>query len=110
MQEGGVEDRVFEVRVVDDPDVYRVRSGERVLLEVERDPRGTPIQVGCRGGGCGVCRVRVVSGEYRVGRMSRAHVSEADEAAGYALACRLYPLSDLVLERAARGIPDRFKV
>jgi len=53
--------------------------------------------IGCRGGGCGVCRVRVVEGDYRTRRMSREYITEQDEAAGYALGCCLYPESDLVL-------------
>ncbi len=57
--------------------------------------------VGCRGGGCGVCRVRVIEGSYRTRRMSREHVSEDDEAEGYALGCCLYPESNLVLRAAA---------
>ena len=58
-------------------------------------PRRLP--VGCRRGGCGVCRVRVLAGAYRADRMSRAHVSEEQEAAGVALSCCIYPLSDLSL-------------
>jgi hypothetical protein len=29
--------------------------------------------------------------------MSRAHISESDEAAGLVLACSIYPLSDILL-------------
>jgi ferredoxin len=64
------------------------------------------IPVGCRGGGCGVCRVRVVSGDYTTMRMSRAHVTEADEEAGIALACRLLPSSDIVVVPAPAGAGD----
>lgn len=72
-------------------------EGERVLIAMER--RGeSDIGVGCRGGGCGVCRVRVLSGRYRTGKMSQLHVSEADRDAGIALACRLFPLEDVVIE------------
>lgn len=53
--------------------------------------------IGCRGGGCGVCRIRVLEGEYRTSPMSRDHISEAEEQAGYALGCCLFPLSDLLL-------------
>jgi ferredoxin len=53
--------------------------------------------IGCRGGGCGVCRVRVLQGDYRTGKMSREHVSLEDEQQGFALGCCLYPISDLVL-------------
>ena len=63
------------------------------------------IPVGCRGGGCGVCRIRVVAGEYTTRRMSRKHVSEADEAAGIALACRVVPASDLIVELAPPSTP-----
>ncbi|MDN5873923.1 MAG: 2Fe-2S iron-sulfur cluster-binding protein [Sinobacteraceae bacterium] len=56
------------------------------------------IPVGCRGGGCGVCKVRVLSGEYSTGRMSRARVTEEEEKQGFALACKLYAQGDLRLE------------
>jgi ferredoxin len=56
------------------------------------------VPVGCRGGGCGVCRVRVISGEYFAKRMSRAHVSADDEVGGIALACRIWPRSDIEVE------------
>jgi ferredoxin len=72
-------------------------EGERVLIAMERSG-GNDIGVGCRGGGCGICVVRVVEGEYRTGKMSTAKVSVADQAKGYALACRLYPLNDLLIE------------
>jgi len=58
------------------------------------------IPVGCRGGGCGACRVRVLAGTYATRRMSRRHVSPSDEAEQIVLACRLLPSSDIVVERA----------
>ncbi|THF61863.1 2Fe-2S iron-sulfur cluster binding domain-containing protein [Pseudothauera nasutitermitis] len=57
--------------------------------------RGIP--VGCRGGGCGVCKVQVLRGRYRTSRMSRSCVSAEEEAAGVVLACKLFPASDLAL-------------
>ena len=53
------------------------------------------IPVGCRGGGCGICRIQVLSGEYETEKMSRKHVTEEEQASGVALACRVYPRSDL---------------
>jgi ferredoxin len=79
-------------------------EGERVLVALERGQgmgrlRGLPrkLPVGCRRGGCGVCRARVLQGEYWREPMSRAHISEIDEAEGIILACSVYPLSDLLL-------------
>ena len=70
---------------------------ERVLIAMERCG-ANDIEVGCRGGGCGVCRIRVVDGDFRVGKMSAAKVPEAERQAGYALACRVFPSSDLLIE------------
>lgn len=84
--------------------VASASAGERVLVALERAqgfgqlknmPRRLP--VGCRRGGCGICRVRVLSGEFRSDVMSRAHVSAEDEANGIVLSCCIYPLSDLSL-------------
>ena len=60
------------------------------------------VPVGCRGGGCGLCKVRVLSGEYDCGRMSARHVPEQARAQGQVLACRLFPRSDLAIERPPR--------
>jgi ferredoxin len=87
----------FLVRLVNTGDQFGCTAQMDVLRAMEQlGLRGIP--VGCRGGGCGVCRVRVLDGDYRLGRMSRACISEAQEAAGEVLACKLYPRADLVLE------------
>lgn len=59
---------------------------------------GRGIPVGCRQGGCGVCKVEVLSGTYTAGVMSRSAISEEDERRQCALACRIYPTSDLKLK------------
>ena len=61
------------------------------------------VRIGCRKGGCGACRVRVLSGRYTTKKMSRAHVSIGEEAQGFALSCRLLAESDLVLRPAFVG-------
>lgn len=92
----GVPEDGFRISVGEDADGFRCRPGERVLLAMERQGR-TDIPVGCRGGGCGICRVQVARGAYRTGPMSRRHVTEEDASLDYALACRLYAEGDLVL-------------
>lgn len=79
-------------------------AGERVLVALERAQgfgrlKNLPcrLPVGCRRGGCGICRARVVEGRYRRDVMSRAHVDVEEEADGIVLACAIYPESDLVL-------------
>jgi len=55
------------------------------------------VRVGCRRGGCGICKVRIVEGKFRASHMSRAHVTEGDQADGLVLACCVFPESDLVV-------------
>ncbi|HEY9413235.1 MAG TPA: 2Fe-2S iron-sulfur cluster binding domain-containing protein [Pseudonocardia sp.] len=63
------------------------------------------LPLGCRSGGCGVCRVRVEHGEYTVGPMSAAQVDAEAAAEGIALACRLFPSTDLRITAIGRRIP-----
>jgi ferredoxin len=56
------------------------------------------IPVGCRGGGCGICRIRILEGDYEAKKMSRKHIPEQDQARGIVLACRVYPRSELAIE------------
>lgn len=73
-----------------------VADGESVLAaSVRVGSRAIPS--GCHGGGCGICRIRVRSGSYVTGKMSRSHVSVDDEAQGIALACRTVAHGDLVV-------------
>lgn len=93
------------VRVIDDAgaDVvsFSCTEDRSVLVGMER-LGGRGIQVGCRAGGCGVCRVQVLDGTYTAKRMSKAHVDEADLVARVVLACRIFPTSDLVVRRCPR--------
>lgn len=76
-------------------------DGRSVLAAMEAGRR-QDIPVGCRGGGCGVCKVQVLRGRYEVGRTSRTSLSVEEAAQGIALACRLYPQADLELRALGR--------
>lgn len=71
-----------------------VAEGQSLLTAAEHSLQHD-IAVGCRGGGCGVCRVRILSGNYRKKVMSKTHISPQDLAEGVVLACRVFPESDM---------------
>ncbi|MDR1970935.1 MAG: 2Fe-2S iron-sulfur cluster binding domain-containing protein [Treponema sp.] len=72
---------------------------EAVLKAMIHAGRG-PVKHGCCGGGCGVCKVRIVAGDYHAFKpMSAAHVNEADREQGVVLSCCVQPRSDLVIAR-----------
>lgn len=87
-----------EVCLVQTGEVFSCAEEETLLAGMCRLGR-KGIPVGCLGGGCGVCKVRVVQGDVlKLGPVSRAHVSEEEERQGYTLACRAAPRSAAVLE------------
>jgi len=88
---------VYKVFVNETGENSPCAEDEYVLKAMMASRRG-PIRYGCCGGGCGVCRMRVVSGIYKKAkRMSRAHVSESDEREGIVLLCCIQPRGDLVI-------------
>ena len=87
---------MYQVMLEETGESFQCNEAESALKALARSgKRGIP--VGCRGGGCGVCKVKVVSGEYSQTVMSRAHVSKEDEANREVLACCIYPRSNLLL-------------
>ena len=88
---------VLTVEIPETGDRFMCKSQESLLNAMARlGKKGIPI--GCRNGGCGVCKVHIRHGEYVNGKMSRAHVTEQEEREGLVLACRCQPLSDLSIE------------
>lgn len=75
------------------------RGDETVLTAILRS--GAKVVFGCRGGGCGTCKMRLISGQVEYGRYSAAVLSDEEKAAGAFLSCQARPLSDLTVELTA---------
>lgn len=75
-------------------------SGEQSLLAAMEHQGTKSIPVGCRGGGCGFCRIQVLDGTVETKKMSVKHVSEEDRSNGYTLACRTFPKTDVLFRLA----------
>jgi len=87
----------FIITLADTGESFACPDGEPVLKAMSRlGIRGVPS--GCHGGGCGVCKVRVLSGDFAAKKLSRAHVSAEEEADGVTLACRITPRSHLIIK------------
>ena len=87
------------ITVQPDNHVFACRDDQFVIEAMIRAQCG-PIHHGCCGGGCGVCRMRVLNGAYEiVKRMSAAHISEQDLADNIVLICCIQPRADLTLTR-----------
>jgi len=82
--------------------VMFVRSNRTAELPTTRtildaaESIGVPIDYQCRSGICGTCRCRLLSG--RVTMAVRDALSDADEAAGYILACQARATEDVIID------------
>ena len=63
-----------------------------LLSSINKAPRG------CHGGGCGVCKIKILSGEFTKLSMSEKYISKDAEDAGFVLACRVFPKSNIEFE------------
>lgn len=87
------------------PDLVSIefaRSGKKIsgsrklpLLDLA-EAHGIDLDYGCRTGGCGACKVRVLRGETRDG--SSPALSDEEQRQGYVLSCVAAPTSDCVLD------------
>jgi len=87
----------FVVTIDNTGETFRCSDESSVLQGMEQlQCKGIP--VGCRNGGCGVCKVQVTEGLYTKRKMSRGVISVDEEAGGCVLACKIYPQSNLRVE------------
>jgi ferredoxin len=86
----------YTIEILNTGERFRCTANESLLSGMARmGKKGIP--VGCRGGGCGVCAIQIVAGEFSTCAMSRQFISAEDEASGLVLACRVKPRSDIAL-------------
>lgn len=71
-------------------------EGETILEALYR--AGYAYRIGCRRGGCAICKVDIVSGEVSYNRpVAEKVLTDEERQAGICLSCRAVPESDLVI-------------
>lgn len=75
---------------------FNHEPGQSILKAAEYNLQKI-IKTGCRGGGCGICKVRIINGQYEKKMMSKAHIGDFEHNNNIVLACRVFPLSDMEL-------------
>ena len=86
-------------------DALSCRPEETVLTAILGS--GASVAFGCRGGGCGACKMRAIAGHVEHGRYSAAVLVEEERASGWFLSCQARALSDLTIELTAA---NRYRV
>ena len=87
----------FEVSIAG-ADVSFVCVRDQYILKAMTSLGVRGVASGCHGGGCGVCKIKILRGRVETENMSREKVSVEEERQGICLACRARPLSDILIE------------
>jgi CDP-4-dehydro-6-deoxyglucose reductase len=78
-------------------EVIHLEPGETVLGGLYK--AGYAYTIGCRRGGCAICKVDVLEGEFSYERpVADSVISEQERTDGTCLSCRAVPDSDLTIE------------
>ena len=91
----------MEYKIIDinNNEEFTCLEDEALLSSMKRCHKG-PIQYGCGGGGCGVCKVQIIEGEYQIFKnMSKAHIKDEDKENNIVLSCCIKPLSNLKIKK-----------
>ncbi len=77
-------------------------EGQDTLLEAAMSA-GIPLNYGCSGGNCGLCKARVISGQVKKTRHHDYVLTEAEKSQGCILLCSNTAVSDVTLEATVAG-------
>jgi len=90
-------DQAVEITILPDSERVTARPGETLLAALSRS--GLGYRIGCRRGGCGVCKLHLLLGEVRYERMlAQSVLSDEERIEGICLSCRAVPITNVVIE------------
>ncbi len=81
------------------PDGVRISAadGETVLAALGR--AGLRYRIGCRRGGCGICKLQLLAGEVYYERpIAESVLSDDEKVEGICLSCRAVPITNILIE------------
>jgi CDP-4-dehydro-6-deoxyglucose reductase len=95
----------FQIRIEPSGHSFSIEPGETVLDGALK--HGFALPYSCRGGGCGACKGKILSGQVDYGTGLPPALSEEERDQGLALFCLAEPTSDLVIEsKEVGGYPE----
>jgi len=90
-------DSIYQLEMLGEYSTFNASSSMHILASMAKG--GVEISPnGCHGGGCGVCKIKILSGNIETLCMSEKHITKEEEKSGYVLACRTFPMSDITFE------------
>ncbi|HEY3261859.1 MAG TPA: 2Fe-2S iron-sulfur cluster-binding protein [Pseudonocardiaceae bacterium] len=81
------------------PDGATVVANDNETMLAALARAGLRYRIGCRRGGCGICKLQMPLGEVRYERpVAESVLSDDEKVAGIVLSCRAVPITNVVVE------------
>lgn len=85
---------MYKIKVIDgNYHTFFSKDGESLLDALQK--HNVKIPYACRGGGCGLCKVKIEAGEFERGPSSKEALPDEEREMNYTLACKTYPKSEI---------------
>lgn len=85
---------MYRIEVIgDNHQTFFGENGESLLDTLQK--HNVKIPFACRGGGCGLCKVKIEAGEFERGPSSKEVLPDKEREMNYTLACKTYPKSEI---------------
>ena len=89
--------KTYTITVKDTDISFCCSKDQDLFTAIIRNRKG-PLFCGCYGGGCGICKMKILRGRWKAYKpMSAAHVTKADIKKGIVLTCCIQPRSNLTI-------------
>lgn len=92
-----LKDEEFEIEVHQGIQITRIRGLAKESIATALERSGLRIHTSCRGGSCGVCRIKVLQGSYFI-PSELDHRRATDKEYNYVHSCSTYPTSNLKIK------------
>ena len=90
---------MFKVTVIDiDGQNPQITCGETESLLDAAKRQGVKIPYACKGGGCGMCKIKIEEGVFERKKSSKAVLPDHERERNYTLACKTFAKGDLIIQ------------
>lgn len=87
----------YQIKMIGNTDTFYSLYEDHILNSMAKG--GVQIAPnGCHGGGCGVCKIKILQGRVETLSMSKKYISQEEKENGFVLACRAIPKSNIEFE------------
>ncbi|HZG70394.1 MAG TPA: 2Fe-2S iron-sulfur cluster binding domain-containing protein [Chondromyces sp.] len=90
---------MFNVKIMDNGgEIPELKCPETESILDAALKHGMKIPYACKGGGCGLCKIKVQEGDFERKKSSKAVLPDSERSLNFTLACKTFPKGDMKIQ------------